>query len=87
RTGASVINGAIRTWYLSHGGPSGSLGLPVGPETRLNGSSRQEFEHGALIWTAEGGVRLATEPVPSAAPGSLAEPSAARPEEGQAPSL
>ncbi|WP_442918872.1 LGFP repeat-containing protein, partial [Leucobacter sp. MMO-66] len=51
RTGASVINGAIRGLYLSEGGPDGYLGLPVGAEVRANGVSRQEFERGTAYWS------------------------------------
>ncbi|WP_442918979.1 LGFP repeat-containing protein, partial [Leucobacter sp. VD1] len=81
RTGASVINGAIRSWYLAHGGPSGSLGLPVGPEIRSGGVSRQEFERGALTWSASEGVREVPASVTASAPASLAVPPVAKAED------
>ncbi|EFP01599.1 hypothetical protein CRE_13243 [Caenorhabditis remanei] len=57
-TGPSVINGAIRSLYNSEGGPSGYLGLPVGPEVRAGGVSRQEFQNGTAYWSAPTGAAL-----------------------------
>ncbi|MGO3677523.1 MAG: LGFP repeat-containing protein, partial [Microbacteriaceae bacterium] len=58
KTGASVINGAIRALYNSEGGPKGYLGLPIGPEHRSKGVSRQEFEKGTAYWSQKTGTSV-----------------------------
>ncbi len=68
KTGASAVRGAIRTAYLSAGGPAGYLGAPIGVEATVNGVATQRFEFGTITWTAKEGtkiVRTAATPGPS----------------------
>jgi stage II sporulation protein D len=50
--GTTVAWGAIGERYLKEGGPSGSLGLPLGNEQGTATGSTQTFEHGSIVWTA-----------------------------------
>lgn len=81
KTGASAVRGAIRTAYLSAGGPAGFLGVPVGVETTVNGVATQRFEFGTITWTATGGTKITRTPV---APSPTAATAPASP--GRAPS-
>ena len=50
-----VVNG-IRAAYDSRGGPTGILGFPLTSEFAINGGARQNFQNGALVWTASNGT-------------------------------
>ena len=52
--GATATWGAIQSEYLRRGGPTGSLGWPVGPEVAGNGQWSQKFEKGTLVLTSSG---------------------------------
>ena len=55
----AVVAGRILTRYVQLGGPSGRLGAPVGDEFQDGARRRQNFEGGALSYTAaEAEVRL-----------------------------
>ena len=48
-TGAHPVRGTILTAYLGAGGPTGTLGSPVGdPQCATADSCSQQFEHGRL---------------------------------------
>lgn len=60
-TGAQLSPaGPIRTLWLQQGGESGLMGYPTGPQTcgLVNGGCFQEFEGGAIIWSATSGAQL-----------------------------
>ncbi|BAH56075.1 hypothetical protein [Rhodococcus opacus] len=51
------VCGEIKDLYDSLGGPSSSLSFPKGNEvTNPDGSKRQEFLGGAIVWTAATGA-------------------------------
>ncbi|EFQ83780.1 N-acetylmuramoyl-L-alanine amidase [Aeromicrobium marinum DSM 15272] len=52
--GAAATWGAIQAEYLRRGGPTGSLGWPVGPETSDGSTWSQRFQNGTLVMTAAG---------------------------------
>ena len=62
KTGAHLIAGEIRDWWLKLGGPKSSLGYPISDEGPTeDGVGRvSEFEHGKVFWTPNKGI--ATEP-------------------------
>lgn len=52
-TGAFEVHGAIRLYWVTHGGAWGPFGYPVSDETdQIDGSGRFSlFEHGAIYWS------------------------------------
>ncbi|SFT42823.1 Uncharacterized conserved protein, contains LGFP repeats [Geodermatophilus amargosae] len=59
-TGARLVRGAVRTLYLASGGPTGPLGYPTRGETdtAVRGGRVQQFEKGAIYWSAATGARI-----------------------------
>lgn len=47
------VFGAIRTYYMTHGGAPGPLGYPRSNEYTWNNLIRQDFEGGSLIWSPQ----------------------------------
>lgn len=60
RTGAHVVSGEIRAFWLKQGGPKGSLGFPISDEVPSpDGSGRESrFEHGEVTWHFDKGPVL-----------------------------
>lgn len=57
QTGAHEIFGGIREKWLGIGGPSSSLGYPVGHEQDQPGGGHvQQFQRGKIVWTPQGGA-------------------------------
>jgi hypothetical protein len=61
KTGAHILSGEIRQFWLKQGGPSGPLGFPISDELpapdglgRLSG-----FEHGEVVWHFDKGASVA----------------------------
>jgi len=61
KTGAHIVSGEIRQFWLKQGGPSGPLGFPISDELpapdglgRLSG-----FEHGEVVWHYDKGASVA----------------------------
>ncbi len=52
--GATATWGAIQAEYLRRGGPTGSLGWPVGREVTGTGQWSQKFQNGTLVLSANG---------------------------------
>lgn len=50
--GTARVWGAIGERFVQEGGPTGSLGLPLGNEQPTATGSTQTFEHGTIVWTA-----------------------------------
>ena len=46
--GAHTVASPLYDTFLRIGGPAGRLGLPIGPEQRINGDLMQEFEGGVI---------------------------------------
>lgn len=59
-TGAHVVSGEIRQFWLSQGGPKGPLGLPVSDEMPApDGLGRvSQFEHGEITWHFDTGASV-----------------------------
>ncbi len=54
-TGAQVVKGAILGEWGRRGWERSRLGWPVGEEVPVAGGVRQQFQGGALTWTAATG--------------------------------
>ncbi|MFF9474565.1 FG-GAP-like repeat-containing protein [Streptomyces roseolus] len=54
-TGAWPVEGSIRNYWLSAGGPSGSFGFPKSPEYTVLGGRRSDFQTGYVRWNRESG--------------------------------
>ncbi|MCZ0980914.1 FG-GAP-like repeat-containing protein [Streptomyces diastatochromogenes] len=50
------VSGAIRTHWLSLGGPTGTLGFPKSDEKTVFGGQRSDFQNGYIRWNRESGV-------------------------------
>lgn len=60
-TGTRALWGPVLAAYLTHGGASGTLGLPTSdPVSTPAGQTRASFQHGALIVEPTGTVTLVT---------------------------
>jgi len=59
-TGAHIVSGEIRQFWLNQGGPFGSLGFPTSDEVPApDGLGRlAEFEHGEVIWHFDKGASI-----------------------------
>ncbi|SDC05991.1 Uncharacterized conserved protein, contains LGFP repeats [Geodermatophilus telluris] len=55
-TGAQVVRGEIARAYTAARGPDGPLGMPVAGETAAGPATVQQFQSGAIWWTAAGGA-------------------------------
>jgi LGFP repeat len=64
RTGAYIIAGEIREFWLKQGGPAGQFGYPTSDEMPApDGLGRMSrFEHGELIWHFDKGVETSSKP-------------------------
>jgi len=73
KTGAHVVEGEIREWWLKAGGPKSSLGYPTADEAPTeDGTGRvSEFEHGKIFWTPAKGI--STEPPQAPFPRELSK--------------
>jgi hypothetical protein len=47
------VFGAMRTYYMTHGGAPGPYGYPRSNEYTWNNLIRQDFQGGSLIWSAQ----------------------------------
>jgi uncharacterized protein with LGFP repeats len=67
-TGAHTSRGAIRAAWGVTGYENGLLGYPVASEVGAlrNGGSSQEFQRGAIVWSANTGAKLSTGAIRSA---------------------
>jgi len=61
KTGAHIVSGEIRQFWLKQGGARGPLGLPTSDEMpAADGLGRRsEFEHGEVVWHYSTGVSIA----------------------------
>jgi LGFP repeat len=57
-TGAVAVYGAIETEYRTEGGPSGSLGLPLGAEHAWAGGRIVQFQNGSISWSPTTGALI-----------------------------
>ncbi|HZK59448.1 MAG TPA: hypothetical protein VFC59_06225, partial [Cryobacterium sp.] len=58
-TGAFRTSGGIGRYYISLGGPTGTLGYPIGNPTDVpNSGVSQAFQKGGLYWSLPTGVQL-----------------------------
>lgn len=57
-TSAHEVHGAILTKYLQLGGPASALGLPTSDEYSWGAGRRNDFQHGYIYWTAQGGAQV-----------------------------
>ncbi len=55
-TGAREVHGAIRSAYLSYGGPGSPLALPTSDEQPVTGGRQNTFQHGAITYNATTGA-------------------------------
>ncbi len=55
-TGAHEVHGAIRSAYLSYGGPGSPLALPTSDEQPAPGGRQNTFQHGTITWNATTGA-------------------------------
>ncbi len=55
-TGAHEVHGAIRSAYLSYGGPGSPLALPTSDEQPITGGRQNTFQHGSITWNATTGT-------------------------------
>jgi len=55
-TGAHEVHGAIRSAYLSYGGPGSPLALPTSDEQPVTGGRQNTFQHGSITWNATTGT-------------------------------
>ncbi len=60
-TGAHEVHGAIRSAYLSYGGPGSSLALPTSDEYPAPGGRQNTFQHGSITWNAASGATTVTQ--------------------------
>lgn len=51
-TGAHEVHGRIREQWADLGWETGDLGYPVSDEYVVPGGSRNDFEHGSIVWNA-----------------------------------
>jgi len=60
QTGAHIVSGEIRQFWLKQGGPRGPLGLPTSDEMpSRDGSGRiSHFEHGDITWHYDKGATV-----------------------------
>ncbi|MCC9204488.1 zinc-dependent metalloprotease family protein [Arthrobacter sp. zg-Y769] len=57
--GAQIsLSGAIRDAYRKSGFERGPLGFPTGGETNIPGGKYQNFQNGAILWSASGGAQV-----------------------------
>ena len=58
-TGAHIVRLGFLSFYLSYGGETGVLGMPIGPERpAMNGGLVQDFQGGVLWYSAQTGVHM-----------------------------
>lgn len=59
-TGARLVRGAVRAIWMASGGPTGPLGYPASGEvdTTNHAGRVQQFENGAIYWSASTGARI-----------------------------
>jgi len=55
-TGAHEVHGAIRSAYLSYGGPGSPLALPTSDEQPAPGGRQNTFQHGSITYNATTGT-------------------------------
>ena len=51
-TGAHAVHGAIRSAYLSYGGPGSPLALPTSDEQPATGGRQNTFQHDSITYNA-----------------------------------
>ncbi len=51
------VKGGIAERYAALGGPTGRLGLPIGPETQIQDGYQQSFQGGQIYWSPDTGAR------------------------------
>ncbi|GIM95399.1 polysaccharide deacetylase family protein [Paractinoplanes toevensis] len=55
-TGAHEVHGGILTKYLSIGAMGSALGAPTSDEYVVTGGYRNDFQHGAIVWSSATGT-------------------------------
>jgi len=55
-TGAREVHGAIRSAYLSYGGPGSPLALPTSDEQPVTGGRQNTFQHGSITYNVTTGA-------------------------------
>jgi len=59
-TGAHEVHGAIRSAYLTYGGPGSPLALPTSDEQPTPGGRQNTYQHGTITWNATTGATTVT---------------------------
>ena len=68
KTGAFFVSGAIRSRYITEGGVTGKLGLPISAEYDTATGRGQKFQHGEIRWYRNGGTTVHTNGTPATPP-------------------